>query len=106
VCVRHTTRVLGTRLCTGLGDQYHRVPCGSPPPGGPWYPLGAVNEAPSVVTAGPAPANGQAFVSAMLCLTDDCTKVVIGGHFNRVLGVWVESVAILEFDAEFHNARR
>lgn len=53
---------------------------------------------------GPPIAEPRPFVSAVLCLTDACTDVVVGGRFNSVLGVEAHSVALLRFDDGFYSA--
>lgn len=53
---------------------------------------------------GPPIAAPRPFVSTVLCLTDACTDVVVGGRFNSVLGVEAHSVALLRFDDGFYSA--
>lgn len=57
-----------------------------------------------VTATGPPVSSPGAFVASMLCLSDDCADVVIGGRFSSVLGVEAYSVALLRFDDGFYSA--
>ena len=90
---------------TDPNDQYSKLSCspGIPrsniPPGVHMYQSQAK-------LTGPPDVSSSAFVSAITCLNEKCTDMIVGGSFNDILGTPASSIARLTFDENFYVAKR